>query len=267
MASQLMVHAGGIKRTREELATIPTPPATESWKPIPHFDLVSELLHGLHHQGVVVRREEYATHGRDAARLFGVLDLSIPDLDTSEFGMSLGLRGANDKSMSIQVIAAARVFVCDNMAFSGSGGAVVLKKKHTSRLDLSRVVPRAIDAYLTKAGVFRLDIDRMKNMILSDSRAKELIFDAFASDPVLPVRLLPTVGRLYFDDETQREKFQDRSLWSLNNAFTEAVKELKPVPQQNSGLRIGRYFGRIIPRVSGYTALEDAGPVPTMWEI
>jgi hypothetical protein len=267
MASQLMVHAGGIKRTRDELATIPTPPATESWKPIPHFDLVSELLYGLHRQGVVVRREEYATHGRDAARLFGVLDLSIPDLDTSEFGMSLGLRGANDKSMSIQVIAAARVFVCDNMAFSGSGGAVVLKKKHTSRLDLSRVVPPAIDDYLVKAGAFRLDIDRMKNIALTDARAKELIFDAFAFHPVLPVRLLPAVARLYFDDETQREKFQDRSLWSLNNAFTEVVKALRPVLQQTSGLRIGRFFGRMIHRQTPDAAFTEGGPAPTMWSI
>src|SRR5205823_6408612 len=124
MSTQLIIHAGGVRRTREELATIPTPRGTSSWRPIPHFDLVSELVQGLNRQGVIIRREEYATHGRDDTKLFGVLDLAIPELDAPDFGMSLGLRGANDKSMSIQVIAAARVFVCDNMAFSGSGGAV-----------------------------------------------------------------------------------------------------------------------------------------------
>jgi hypothetical protein len=223
MAGQLMVHAGGIKRTREELATIPTPPATDSWRPIPHYDLVNHLIDGLQQQNVIVRREEYCTHGRDHARLFGVLDLAIPHLDQPDFGMSLGLRGANDKSLAISVVAAARVFVCDNMAFSGSGGAVVVKRRHTSRLDLARVVPPAIDAYLDRAGAFRLDIDRMKDASLSDGRAKELIYDAFATNPVLPVRLLPDIGRLYFDDEIQREKFQDRSLWSLNNGWCLSV--------------------------------------------
>jgi hypothetical protein len=206
------------------------------------------MASGLQRQGIVIRREEYATFGRDDSRLFGVLDLSIPGLDAQDLGMSLGLRGANDKSMAIQVIAAARVFVCDNMAFSGLNGAVVLRRKHTSRLDLERVVPPAIDAYLEKAGAFRLDIDRMKNLDLSPGKAKELIYDAFANHEVLPLRMFPRVGQLYFVDDLQRDRFRDRTLWSLNNAFTQAVKDLRAVPQHNCGLKIGRFFGRIIHR-------------------
>src|SRR5262245_54795104 len=59
MSGQLMVHAGGIRRTREELATIAAPPATDSWKPIPHFELVSHLIEGLRGQKVIVKREQY----------------------------------------------------------------------------------------------------------------------------------------------------------------------------------------------------------------
>jgi hypothetical protein len=269
MAGQLLVHAGGIRRTREELATIAAPPATDSWKPIPHFELVSHLVEELREQDVIVRREQYCTHDRDDARLFGVLDLAVPDLDQPDFGMSLGLRGSNDKSLAISVIAAARVFVCDNMAFSGSGGAMVLKRRHTSGLDLARIIPPAIDAYLERAGAFRLDIERMKDFRLSDGRAKELIYDAFASSPVLPVRLFPVVARLYFDDDAQREKFRDRSLWSLNNAFTEAVKLLKPVPQHACGLNVGRFFGRIIHhegRASGRSQAGDWEKAGKVWD-
>jgi hypothetical protein len=43
---------------------------------------VSELVRGLDRHGVVIRREEYATHGRDEAKLFGVLNLAIPELDS-----------------------------------------------------------------------------------------------------------------------------------------------------------------------------------------
>jgi hypothetical protein len=63
-----------------------------------------------------------------------------------------------------------------------------------------------------------------------------------------PLRLFPLVGRLYFDDEIQRARFQDRNLWSLNNAFTEAVKELRMVPQNSCGLKTGQSFGRVIHR-------------------
>jgi hypothetical protein len=253
--STLMVHVGGIRRTRDELAALHTPAPTETWKPVPHAELVSELIRGLGSRGVTVAREDFCTMGRDDAKLLGTMDLRIADLDTPDFGMGLGLRAANDKSMAIQVIAAARVFVCDNWAFSGSSGAVFLKKKHTSGLDLAAVVPPAVEQFLERAGAFRVDIDRMRNCNLTDGRAKEIIHDAFCGTaPVMPIRLFPDVSKLYFDDHEQRDKFPDRSLWSLNNAFTEAVKIVKQAPQQEAGLRIGRYFGRLLHR-------SQAGPI------
>ncbi len=159
--------------------------------------------------------------------------------------MGLGRRAANDKSLAIQVVAAARDFVCDNWAFSGSAGAVFLKKKHTARLNLAEVVPPAIDQFLERVEAFRLDLDRMREFALRDGKAKEIIHDAFASG-VLPIRLFPGVTRLYFDDEEQKDKFPERTLWSLNNAFTEAVKLLRQGPRHESGLRIDRMFGRLL---------------------
>src|SRR5690242_9961944 len=129
MASTLIAHCGGTYRTRADLATIPTPARTDTWKPVPHHDLVSSLIDDMGRRGISVVREQYATVGRDGAKLFGVMDLRVDGLDSPDLSTSLGLRGANDRSMAIQVIAAARVFVCDNMAFSGSDGAVVLKKR------------------------------------------------------------------------------------------------------------------------------------------
>jgi hypothetical protein len=269
MSSTLIAHCGGLYRTRDQLAGIPTPAGTDTWKPVPHFDLVSSLIDDLGARGIAVAREQYATVGRDGARLFGVMDLRIDGLDTPDLSTSLGLRGANDKTMAIQVIAAARVFVCDNLCFSGSDGAVVLKKKHTGRLDLARVVPPAIESYLEKAEAFQLDIERMRDFPLTDDRAKSIIYDGFTRrNAVLPVRLLPHVHRLYFDDDEQRARFGDRSLWSLNNAFTEAVKRLREVPQQRCGIAIGRYFGRVLHAGSGGSivaipadVVPAAGPV------
>jgi hypothetical protein len=243
----LIVHAGGVRRTRDELATLHTPPPTATWKPVPHADLVASLIEGLSSQGVDVTREDYCTLGRDDDKVLGTLDLRIRGLDSPEFAMGLGLRASNDKSLSIQFVAACRVFVCDNWAFSGSEGAVFLKRKHTSRLQIRNVVPGAVDQFLERAGAFRLDIDRMKNHRLTDGLAKAVIHDAFATG-IMPLRLFPTVSNLYFEDEVQADKFPERSLWSLNNAMTEAVKVLKPAPQQASGLRIGKMFGRLVHR-------------------
>lgn len=121
-------------------------------------------------------------------------------------------------------------------------------------------MPPAIDAYQEKAGLFKLDIERMENAELNDGRAKELIFDAFARNAILPRRLFPIVSGLYFDDDEQRAKFPDRTLWGLNNAFTQAVKILKPSPQTNGQLRIGRFFARTLyarPAVAADVVIEQ----------
>ena len=59
---------------REELALVPTPPATETHRPIPHHEIVRSLVEtlGFRHIGVV--HDEYAV-SPDGMKLFGVLDL------------------------------------------------------------------------------------------------------------------------------------------------------------------------------------------------
>jgi hypothetical protein len=243
----LMVHCGGIRRTRDELGTLATPSPTLTWRPVPHADLVAALTEGLAARGVEIVREEFCTLGRDDAKLLGTLDLRIAGLDSPDLAMGLGLRAANDKSLAIQFVAACRVFVCDNWAFSGSAEAVFLRRKHTARLDIRAVVPGTVEQFLERAGAFRLDIDRMRNEALTEARAKEILHDAFASG-LMPLRLFPVVSQLYFKDEIQAAKFPERSLWSLNKAMTEAVKLLRPAPQQSCGLAIGRMFGRLLHR-------------------
>jgi len=44
-----------------------------------------------------------------------------------------------------------------------------------------------------------------------------------------PKSLLPEVHRLYFEPEYP--EFSPRTMWSVSNAFTSAVKKLDPVPQ------------------------------------
>ena len=243
-AATLVVHAGGVRRTLQDLAHLPTPSATKTWRPIPHHELVGQLHDSLAAVGVDVVHESYCTMGRDDAKVLGSLDLRIPDLDTREFRMGLGLRASNDRSVAIQFVAAARVFVCDNWCFSGQGGAVFLKRKHTSGLQIGREIPAAIGGFLEKAGTFRADLNRMQGREIADDRAKLVIYDAFAAG-ILPCRLLDDVHHLYFDDHEQRDKFPSRILWGLNNAFTEAVKSLGLARQHSAGLAVGRLFGRL----------------------
>jgi hypothetical protein len=242
MAATLCVHAGGVRRSREELFGIPTPPATKTFTPVPHAVLVESLTSGLTNAGIRVVREQYATMGRQDSKLFGVLNLSVPGFDSPDMAAALGFRTANDRSMALRATAGTRVFVCDNMALSGDG--ILLNRRHTGRLRIDREIPAMIDTYLGKITAWAKVIDRLKNTPVSDSMARELIYDAVLRHEVVPTRLIKHVHNLYFEDDAQRERHPDRTLWGLNNAFTEAVKTLKPQSEYNSGLRIGRFFSR-----------------------
>ena len=79
MASTLIAHCGGTYRTRGELAGIATPAGTDTWKPVPHFDLVSSLIDDLGTRGIAVTRKNFLflgsqAGGERAATLYTVLE-------------------------------------------------------------------------------------------------------------------------------------------------------------------------------------------------
>ena len=108
---------------REELALVPTPPATDTHRPVPHHEIVQALVEtlGFRHIGVV--HDEYAV-SPDGMKMFGVLDL-----ETKMHGarFAIGLRNSHDKTMRLALTCGYRVFVCSNMAFSGDFTPVLAK--------------------------------------------------------------------------------------------------------------------------------------------
>src|SRR5260370_35085739 len=74
--SQLLAHCGSSKLTRKELKVIPTPTGSETYQPLPHFQIVRALVETLSFRQISVVREEYAVMG-DGMVMLGLLDLEI----------------------------------------------------------------------------------------------------------------------------------------------------------------------------------------------
>jgi hypothetical protein len=106
----LLTHCGATKISREDLAFISAPPATETHQPVPHIRIVEALTEALAFRHLQVLRDEYAV-SPDGMRMFGVMDLAAEDQD---FRFAIGLRNSNDKSMRLGLTAGIRVFVCDS---------------------------------------------------------------------------------------------------------------------------------------------------------
>jgi hypothetical protein len=244
--SALCLHSGARRVSLDQLRSIETPARTRTHWPVPHYDLVTSVLDALDSAGIKVARKDLAVGGTMDTKFFGVFDLMIPSLETSEHSLAMALRAANDKSMAVLGMAAARVFVCDNMAFSGSEDSVRIRRLHRAGLTASAFAPELVERFLA-AGQHWMDrIRRMQAVELAESQAKALIYDAIVRLGAMPLRLAKEVDRLYFRDQAQAAMHPDRSLWGLNNAFTQAAKLLPLQSQQDHGPKVGNFFSRVL---------------------
>lgn len=231
----LMVHAGAEKLTREQIGEILPPEGTATFKPIKHADLVDEVHEALARRQLAIVKDEYAV-SEDGMRLFGVLDLAVSG---SDFRFSLGIRNANDKSMRFGMVSGIRVFVCDNMAFTGEFFAI--QAKHTKHLDIMDSIALGLERIQRNFKPITEQIDRWKQNQLTDDRAKAIIYDAFLGKELdCPQHVAKFVGQYYF--EPKYPEFEPRTAWSLNNAFTSAFKVLEPLNQFRATASLGEFF-------------------------
>jgi hypothetical protein len=221
--------------SRAQLQALVTPEPTATFKPIPHFELVDMLDRTLNQFGMHIQQEQFAIR-RDGSVLFGVLQLAYGE--TQDGVAALGIRTANNKTMSLQICAGLQVFVCDNLAFRGD--MIALKRKHTAGLNLKEELTVALVRFQDHFGRLTNEISTLKDRRLIDMEAKALIHDTFAHG-LMPLRLLPEVSRQYF--EPTIEEFAPRNAWSLHNAFTYAAKAMPMTTRLPAIQAVGRQFG------------------------
>ena len=226
---------------RAGLARFPAPVGSSTWRPVAHAELVSTLVEQVGRLGLPVLREQYAV-GRQGLALFGTLDLGDPDTGGPLHGrgMALGLRHSNDKSMSIQIVGGARVFVCDNLALSGER---ITLRKHSRALHLAHVIREGLDRFLDGFRRFNAQITQAEQTPLSDDAAKVRLFDLRYTG-VLPVSIYDEAAGNYFRAEALGyEDSAPRTTGGLHNACTRAVKALAPASQFRTLTALGREFG------------------------
>ena len=242
-SSTLVAHCGARKVTREELMEIPMPQGTRTHQPLSHFEIVEVLEEALSFRYLNIARDEYAV-SRDGMKMFGVMDLNY---EFSGCRFSIGLRNSNDKSMRLALTAGYRVFVCDNMAFSGDFTPML--HKHTRNLELKDAISIAVDRIHRGFEPLKVQVEAMHGQNLTDDEAKLIIYRAFLDRRIrgIPRHLLTEVHELYF--KPPHESFLPRNLWSLSNAFTSAFKKLAPVKQFEVTARLGAYLSVVQERL------------------
>jgi hypothetical protein len=232
---------GAGKITRANLALIETPEATDTFKPIPHHELVNSLIETLSFRHINVVSDEYVTDA-EGMKMFGLLQLDATFLDLR---FSIGIRNAHDKSMRLGLVAGYNVMVCSNMSFNGEFKPVLAK--HSKHFNLEDALTIGVDRIQKGWKPMQVELEHRRSFQLTDDQARLMIYRGFLQER-FPIKLMKPVDQEYFNPSY--EEFKPKTLWSLENAFTHGFKKLNPIPQYQATARLGTFMKNVTPPFS-----------------
>jgi hypothetical protein len=217
-SSALVLHRGARLVEEDELMAVKAPPPEGRWFPLSHGTVLKKVTETLKDAGYAIQRQQCGLSA-DNARFFGVLDLATTLV--SGVTLSCGVRNSIDKTFPIGFCTGSRIFVCDNLAFRAD---LLVKRKHTRFGDVR--FSQAIGEAVVKLGGFKDEeaarIRFMQSAEVTNDRADALMLRAFEKG-IVSSPTLPAVIKEW--REPSFEDFRSRTLWSLFNAFTTALRD------------------------------------------
>lgn len=219
MTASMMIHRGGRLVSRSLLANVDTPTPTETWHPIPHHQLLEEVEGALARNNLRIISAEHAI-AVEGQRYFGLLQIANGHKE-SDHGWVLGLRNSHDQTFPAGFVVGSRVFICDNLAFSGE---IVIARRHTRwiRRDLPRLVMSGV-GQLTERWHSQTDrYGRYRLTEVSDPVAHDLLIRALDAQAITSQQVKDVLRQWR---EPSYPDFRARTAWSLFNAFTHVVGE------------------------------------------
>jgi len=219
----MLLHCGAEIINKDVLFDVPTPSATKTWFPLPHWAVLEEVGHQLLNSGFTITDETHAL-SHEGARYFGVLSVSLPTKSESDYAWVVGVRNSHDQTYPAGLVAGTRVFVCDNLAFSGE---VRISRKHTkyAMRDLRHLTARAVGQLGDKFYQLDCRLDAYKCRMLNDAEAHDIVIRAVDCQAITTSQIPDVLEQWRY---SAHSAFRERTAWSLFNAFTEVHKSVNP---------------------------------------
>ncbi|MGE4300106.1 MAG: DUF932 domain-containing protein [Victivallaceae bacterium] len=234
--SNLMMYQSGDKFVnRETVAGVDTPCATDTWHPVPHIDVIDAVTEVVNAHQWMITEEQFGL-ARNGQKLFGVI--KINKTSHSDWTRCIGLRNSHDKSFAVGLSAGVSVMVCSNLAF---GGTAVIKRRHTSRIELTELVATAITELESEFWILETVCNDLKLLYLrNDNEARSMIVRAAELGAINSSDILPVFHEF---KEPSHHEFKEPTRWSLLNAFTETIKKYTPSRVDQSHAVLTKAFG------------------------
>ena len=229
----LMLHCGGHLKTREEVFSVPVPEATKTYVPLSYESFVTRIEKQLKMEDIEIVDQRLALSS-EGQRLFGLMQVTLPNVANREFGCILGFRNSYDKSCSTGICIGATVFVCDNLSFRGS--QITFLRKHTTNLlrDLSWIITETIAKLPAQFAQQTATFAGYRQKKLSDSEAHDLVIRLYDRS-ALNVTDIPHLLQEWRTPCHPEFEEGGKTAWRLFNAATETVKgDLWRLPQRTA---------------------------------
>lgn len=215
----LVLHCGGRPATWQDVCDVPVPESTDTYGSVPYEDIISfireDVISG--HLNMKVTNEQYGL-AQKGQQLFAKFDLNHGD---NEKGLCIAARSSYNMTKSIGLAGGARVFVCDNGAFSGDTFCVM--RKHTINVwkDFTTMVMEAAELAFLDYEKLAAELDVLKEFACTDEEGFEMLGRLLGHDVMKPQQITAALSEWR---EPTHEEFEDRTMWSFYNSCTEGLK-------------------------------------------
>jgi hypothetical protein len=218
---------------RNTLALVPTPKPTSTWKPVPHIDVVDAVENAITNRGMMIESERFGL-AKDQQKMFGVI--TLVNRNNPEWTRCVGIRNSHDQSFAAGICCGVSVLVCSNLCF---GGEFVIKRRHTSGIDLTSMVDETMDVMTDSYITLEKRLLDLHEIPMSDNQARIFIVKAAEYGAIPSCDIIP-VFKEYLTP--RHEEFTERTQWSLMNAFTEIAHKYTPARFDLCNRKLTRLF-------------------------
>jgi len=233
-----MMHCGAEPIPLPQLEALVTPPATKTHLPIPHHEFFDLALSKLSDQGYDVNEPKHYIH-KEGNLYFALMQINHADEEINgEHSTMCALRNSHDKTFSASLAVGARVFVCDNLSFSGD--IVVGRKHHPNIWD---TLPGIFEEAISKIRIMRKRQDvrfaEYREAPLDDRTVDHLIMETYRRGIINPLR----IGKVNQEWHDPSEDHGDKTVWRYFNACTkilgpQSTNQLIQLPKKTIDLHL-----------------------------
>lgn len=227
----LCLHAGAHAIDRAALAALPLPKALGPRHVIRPFIEDIELIDTfLDRNGFTIKEEAYGVKtDKDnlPSQFFGAIEirskaLAGEYLPAEPFALTVGVRGSYDQTLPRGLAVGSRVFVCDNLAFSGE---VSVYAKQTTNIGsrIAGLLEAAVGEVPVLANHQAKRFDAYRNYELTKVKGDAILIECVRRGILNPSDIGKAIKE--WDEPSHPEHAENgKTVWTVYNAITEAIK-------------------------------------------